>query len=230
MGPTERSLVSVLDLMQRGGYDPKGGRPIPIEEIYSANTITHDQYLTIMAENEQEKREYARGMAASEIGAESDMLAGRMLRAGVPEAYVRCTVDKTQNHILNQGRWVCVQGGDVNVVTSKACGLMKGWLSDNQFGTCLFERSTSLLSEFRANEIDAMSRLASVGLLLISGLGAENVSDWTTSKLWELLDRRAGNNRPIVLTTRYVPDELSSHYGSPDVMSLLMDRSILIQA
>ena len=35
---------SMLQIMREGGYDPKGGKPIPIELIYESNIISHEEY------------------------------------------------------------------------------------------------------------------------------------------------------------------------------------------
>lgn len=231
MGPTERSLKSIIDLIHEYDANPKAGRPVPIEALYDANTITEEQYRQILLEQKEERRSYARGREAADMGSDSDALAERMARCGVPQRYVRCVVDRTSGSALADGRWLYVCGQDVERVTIKACGVMKAWLSDNTFGTALFERSTTLLSKVRESEVDAVTRFSTMGLLLISGLGAENVTEWTASKLNEILDRRYGVPLPTIVTTRYQPSELAQRYGTvaDDIVGLLMRQSILVQ-
>lgn len=231
MGPTERSLKSIIDLMHEHDANPKDGRPIPIEAIYDANTITEQQYRQILLEMQEERKAYARGKVASEMGSASDVLAERLVRSGVPQRFSRCVIDRTQSRAISDGRWVYVCGQDVDAVTSKACGLMKAWLSDNTFGTALFERSTTMMSKIRESETDAVTRFSTVGLLVLSGLGAENVTEWTASKLNEVLDRRYGVPLPTIVTTRHQPSELAQRYGAvaDDIVGLLMRQAVLVQ-
>lgn len=211
MGPTERALRSTLDLMRDGGYSPRSGSPVPIEEIHAANLISEDQYRQILREMEEERRNFARRRTASEMGAESDALAGRMRRAMVPTRYQTCAIDVMHVDRLLAGDWLYFTGRDVDAVTMRACAAMKGWLSRKQFGTALFERTTSLLSAFRDGEVDAMSRYAGVGLLLMSGMGSEPATDWALSKMGEVVNRRFGDGMPLIVTTRHDPSELAQH-------------------
>lgn len=238
MGPTERGLKSVLDLMIEGDYAPKSGRVIPIEEIYAANCITYEQYQAILEEMKRERIARNRGMTADEMSGDSDMLADRMVKAKVPKTYIDCAVDTTKSKELASGTWVYVNGQNVDVVTRKACGLMKGWLRENPFGSALFERSTTMTAALRdlGNELEGISRFSSVGLLLISGLGAETPTDMTLSNLHAVLDTRAGNRMPTIITTRYQPSELAQHFGSRGndgmargLVKMLQEKSILVQ-
>ena len=238
MGPTERGIRSLIEVMREGEYDPKGGRPVPTDMLYAANTITYAEYQQILTEQQQERRAYARGMVAQEMSAESDALCDRMLRAGVPSRFASCAVDRTQARTLADGRWVCVHGTDVERVTSKACALMKGWMSENRFGTARFERTTTACTSFMGDGgQDAMLRLSSAGMLLLSGLGSEVPSDFALSKLAELMERRLGDGMPMVVTTRFMPDGLASHLGSRGndvnargIVEMLRSRSVLVEA
>ena len=231
MGPTERSLKSIIDLIHEHDANPKEGRPVPIEALYEANVISEAQYRQILKEMEEERRAFARGRVAEEMSSPSDVLAERLTRSGAPQRFARCAVDRTQDRALSEGRWLYVCGSDVERVTSKACGFMKAWLTDNNFGTARFERSTTMLSRIRESDLDAVSQFSTVGLLVISGLGAENISEWTASKINEVLDRRFGVPLPTIVTTRYQPNELAQRYGAvaDDIVGLLMRQSILVQ-
>ena len=238
MGPIERSLKSVLQLMQEGGYNPKGGDPVPIEDIHAANIISHDTYLALLREMEAERRNFARSQTASEMGAESDELAERMVKAGAPSMYANATKDLTQSQTLAQGQWVYVYGQDMDAVTRKACGLMKGWMSENPYGRVKYTRSASMVSSLRdaRSEQDVMRDLAGVGLLVISGLGNENPTDWTLSKLWETFDYRFGDGRPMVVATQYPPQVLASQMSgrgndnaARQIVEMLRSRSVLVQ-
>lgn len=236
MGPTERGLRSVLDLVRAGGYDPKGGRPVPIEELYAANTVTYAQFQAILRETEDERRNFARARDAGEIGAESDALAERLRAAGFPPRFTDSAIDKTRIAELASGRWVCVQGLDVEVVTRRAAAVAKGWLSTNPFGSVRFVRSTTMASSVIGDGArDFMSQMTGAGLLVLSGLGSESASAWVTSKLWELLDVRYGNAAPMVVTTRHRPDELARHLGERaddetvrGIIDLLRRQSVML--
>lgn len=229
MGPVEAGLLSLGDVMREGRYDPKGGKPVPIEDINAASTISRATMVAIL--DEWAIAAARRGVrdAAREVGAESEELAELMTRSGVPKRFAGCSVDRTQEHVLAQGRWVYVCSGDVGRATTKACGLAKAWLADNRRGRFVFVRSPTMLTAIRDDDSGATSFYASRDLLLVSGLGAENVTDWTVSKVWEVLDRRSGAGLPTIVTTRHQPNELAAHYGSPDVMQVLMDRSVLVE-
>lgn len=238
MGPLEHSLKSALQLMQEGGYNPKGGDPVPIEEIHDANLISHDMYLALLKEQEDERRNFARTMTANEMGAESDELFERMVKSGAPRRYANAAKDLTQSRNFSQGFWAYVCGTNADLVTRKACGLMKGWMSENPYGRVKFIRSTAMVSSLRSidGEAEAMRDLSSVGLLVLSGLGTENPSDWALSKLWETLDRRYGDGKPMVITTRYQPDALArqmSGRGNDDaargIVEMLRSQSVLVQ-
>jgi hypothetical protein len=236
MGPTERSLRSTLDLIRDGGYDPRGGTPVPIEEIHAANFISKDQYLAILKEIEQDRRSFARRMAEEEMGAESEMLAGRLRRSGFPRRFVDAAIDRTRNAELAQGRWLYVQGGDVEAVTRKATSIAKGWLAEQQFGTVAFVRSTTMVSGLVGEgAADLMTRLCWTGLLVLSGLGAESASPWASSKVGEVLDVRYGAELPVVVTSRHRPDDLARHLGDRadaegvrGIMDLLRRQSTLV--
>lgn len=238
MGPVESSLRSILDLIRDGGYKPMAGNPVPIEKIWEANTITDDQYLRILQEMKSEQHAWRNQQKMDEQGMESDMLAHRMTRAGVPQRYVNCPIDETQLSSLAQGRWIYVCGSDVDAVTRKACGLMKGWLRANQFGVALFERSTSFSSAFSGNfnGDDIMSKCTTAGLLLLSGLGSENATGYVCSKLWELLDRRFGGILPMIITTRHPPNELAAHLGdrgdtetAMGIVEMIRSQAVMVQ-
>lgn len=237
MGPIERGLTSVIDLLHEGNYSPIGGRPIPIERIYEANTITHDQYLAILKEMEEEKRSNSHARMMNDMGAESDLLADRLRKSGFPARFVNASVDKTHQFELASGRWIYVQGQDVETVTRKATSIAKGWLSDNSFGTLRFVRSTTMSSEVIGSGVqDFMQMASSVGLLVLSGVGSENATSWMTSKMSELFDIRYGNGLPTILTTRHQPDELALHLGERSdnesvrgIIDLLRRQSVMVR-
>ena len=213
---------SILDLMVEGNYNPKQGRPIPIELIYQSNSISYEEY---KAEVDRQRRVNQAGMNAQAISAEearADALRDRAIRAGVPRRYLDYAIDLTRIADLNEGRGVYICGSQGSYKTTTACNMLRGWLSDNPFGMARFVRSTELLGAFketfggRESEQDVMGQYAGVGLLVVDDLGKEVASNWAVSRLWELFDRRYGNVLPTIVTSQHAPGELIRHLGEGD--------------
>lgn len=57
---------------------------------------------------------------------------------------------------------------------------------------------------------DAFSRMARVGVLLLDDLGAERPTDWTSERLYGIVNRRWLDKRPIIVTTNVAPDALEA--------------------
>jgi hypothetical protein len=233
----EKGLKSAIELMREHGASPKDGRAVPIEAIYEANTISYEQYRAILAEMDAERRNWRSAQVADEMVGQSAMLSDKLTRAGVPSRYASVAIDKTMNDVFDAGRWVCVQGPDVDSVTRKACALLKGFASDNPFATIVFERSTTAVSSFTGtNSTESMTRLSTARMLLLSGLGSENATGWAVSKLGELLDTRFGSELPLIVTTRHMPEELAAHLGdragdgnARGIVELLRKQSVLVR-
>ena len=213
MGPVERSIPSVLDLMREDGADPKAGRPLSYERVCQANLISEEQYHAILDEWAEERRRQRNESYISEMEAEQAELDARMIRAMVPKTLIDVPVDATAGKALTDGKWLYVHSSDSEDATRRACMALKGWLMRVKFGTAAFVRSTSALSAFREDEVGAAMRLTTVGLLIVSGLGAEAATDWAVAKLYELLDTRALNGLPTIVTSVHDPDELLQHFG-----------------
>lgn len=206
---------SILQIMHDGGYDPKNGKPVPIEPIYESNTISHEEY---KAEVERQRRVKQAGQNQSEIDnmeLEAQILDDRAIRAGVPKRYLKYTIDLTRIEDLNAGRGVYIYGKQGTYKTTTACSMLRGWLRDNTFGLAKFIRSTTLIDDFndtyssRETIAQVMGQYATVGLLLIDDLGKEVATVRAVSRLWELLDRRYGESLPTIITSQFRPDMLA---------------------
>lgn len=211
--------MSVLEIMQQGGYDPKGGNPIPIELIYEANTISEAEY---KAEVERQRRVTQAGKNASAISSmelEAEILNQRAIRAGVPSRYLEYAVDFTRIDDLNNGRGIYIYGKQGTYKTTTACSMLRGWLKDNSFGMAKFIRATTLIDDFndtystRETMAQVMNQYSSVGLLLIDDLGKEVPTARAVSRLWELIDRRYGESIPTIITSQFRPDLLAQRLG-----------------
>lgn len=237
MGPVEKSLPSVLDFMREDGASPIEGRPLSIERVYQANIITYEQYLAILDEWTEERRRERNAEALSEMDDEQSELEFRMRKANVPAMLINVPIDVTCGDALASGKWLYVHSDDSEDATMRACMALKGWLKRTRFGTAAFVRSTSALSAFRENEAGEAMRLTTVGMLVISGLGAEAATDWAVGKLYELLDTRALNGLPTVVSSVHSPDELSQHFGGRGndgaawaIVGILKKHSLLVEA
>lgn len=79
-------------------------------------------------------------------------------------------------------------------------------------------------SEFTEQElIDALNE---VDLLVLDDIGAENTNDWTTEKLFEIVDTRQGMNN--IYTSNDTPEGLMKKLGERNFSRILNDDTILI--
>lgn len=219
---------SIIELMHDGGYNPKAGNPIPLEKIYQSNFISHEEY---KAEVDRQRRVAQAGANASAISAmeaDAEALNDRAVRAGVPKRFLKYAVDLTHIDDLNSGRGIYIFGSQGSYKSTVASSMLRGWLRDHPFGVARYVRSTELMDAFKAtfntreSSADVMRQYANVDLLLIDDLGKEVASSWAVSKLWELFDRRYGEELPTLVTSQHAPDELVGHLSdSGDTESAL---------
>ena len=236
MGPVERRIPSVLDLMRLENANPKAGRPLSIERVYRANLISEAEYKAILDEQKLDRQRQRNSDAISDMEAESLALDERMRRANVPDSMRTVAVDLTKISDLLSGRWLYVRGNDNVATTRRACMALKGWMAKRSFGTALFTRSTAMLSAFRSDESDSMGNLATVDILVVTGLGAEAATDWAIGKLHEVLDARSVDSLPTIVTSWFNPQELAEHLGGRGndgaaraIVRMLRDNAILVE-
>ena len=253
MGPVERSLPTVLEMMEQQGTPLREGHKVPLEMVYRQNTITHDQYRAILSEWDNERRAERNREAIGEMDLQAEMLAERMRKARVPERFVGCPVDRRCDDVFARGGWAYIHGHDAMAVNMSACAMLKSWLLRNDFGTAAFARSTDVLQRLREDGADeAMRRCAvagmldiaaivklahAAGMLVLADLGTEVATDWAVSRLGDLLSRRFGAELPTIVTTRLEATELAGHLGSrgcvesaQGVMELVRAQSVLVEA
>lgn len=237
MGPTERAIPSLLELMREDGANPKEGRPLSIERIYAANLITEQQMKQILEENREERRRERNSRAISEMEGEQLEIDRRMRRANVPETLVGVAQDASGAEALARGDWLYVHSTDSEDASRRACMALKGWLALVPFGTAAYVRSTTALSSFRENADGAAMRLQTVGLLLLSGLGTEAATDWAVSQLFDLLDTRALSGLPTIVASVHMPDALAAHLGgrgnegaAQAIVGILKKHAAIVQA
>lgn len=94
--------------------------------------------------------------------------------------------------------------------------------------TCIFQVVPTLLSRYRAiyngsgeNEMTLTNRLISANLLVLDDVGAENTTEWTQSRLFEIIDGRYSKNRPTIFTSNVDGKELSKRIGERSVNRII---------
>lgn len=216
MPMAHRSLVQI---MREGGYDPKGGNPVPIELIYESNIISYEEYENEVDRQRKVKQAKQNESAIEEMELEAQVLNERAIRAGVPKRFLEYTIDLTRIEDLQNGRGIFFFGKQGVHKTTTACSMLRGWLRDNPFGIAKFVRSTTLIDDFndtystRETMEHVMRQYATVGLLLIDDLGKEVPTPRAVSRLWELIDRRYGDCLPTIITSQFRPDALAKQLG-----------------
>ena len=69
--------------------------------------------------------------------------------------------------------------------------------------------------------LQLLDSLASVDLLHLDDLGAENTSDWVLEQLYSIVNTRYEEERSMVLTTNLQPDRLGEQIGQRTVSRLV---------
>jgi len=85
--------------------------------------------------------------------------------------------------------------------------------------TVVFGTVTTLLSQLRntynndkQNEQEIFNRLVKCQLLILDDLGKEKVSDWVEQTVYELINTRYENNRPLIITTNMTLSNIRDKY------------------
>lgn len=97
----------------------------------------------------------------------------------------------------------CITNYLINEQVSVICVSINGLL--RQF------RST-YNSDNRECENDILRDIKSVDLLIIDDLGTEQLTEWSNSMLYEILDTRYRANKPLIITTNFGSEEFRKRY------------------
>lgn len=192
-----------------------------MEEIYAANTMTYEElasYGIVLGDSPAPWEGVQHDNETDEERAEREErhLLQRMRDAGVPERFVGAEPDTS--HDLTHGNGVILFGKQGSGKTTKAAGIIKGWLMENG-GKARFVTSADLLTEIGATysgdgtELSVIRKYGKCGLLVIDDLGKENPTDQTLTKLWQVIDTRYGALLPTVITTQHDLTELVRELG-----------------
>lgn len=62
-------------------------------------------------------------------------------------------------------------------------------------------------------EIETLNSLSNADLLILDDLGTENITDWSLSKIYNIIDSRYRNKLPLIITTNLKINDLENTYG-----------------
>lgn len=78
----------------------------------------------------------------------------------------------------------------------------------------LLERIKKTYSTWgKEGEDTVLNGLTNADLLVLDDLGTEQESNWTTSKIYNIIDSRYRNGLPLIITTNYTMEHLKEKYG-----------------
>ena len=75
-------------------------------------------------------------------------------------------------------------------------------------------------------EVEIINNLKNASLLILDDLGAENNTPWAKEKIYEIIDSRYRDRKPIIITTNLSLDQLKEKLASEDGIYRTYDRII----
>jgi DNA replication protein DnaC len=126
---------------------------------------------------------------------------------------------------LDQGRGIWFMGDVGTGKTTLAMLVSKSTLAAGR--TAAIYSLPRLLNVVRetigseAGKLDLLDRLATVDLLHLDDVGAENSSDWVLEQLYSIVNTRYEEERSLVITTNLDPDQLSEQIGARTVSRII---------
>lgn len=73
-------------------------------------------------------------------------------------------------------------------------------------------------------EGEIVAHFSTCNLLILDDLGADALSDWGVSKLFDIIDERYANLLPTVITSNYSPRDLFSRLGGSTTAQAIVSR------
>ncbi len=77
-----------------------------------------------------------------------------------------------------------------------------------------------------AGEVQVINSLKNASLLILDDLGAENSTTWTKEKLYEIIDSRYRNKKPMIVSTNLTLEQLKNKLTTDDGVTRTYDRLI----
>lgn len=75
-------------------------------------------------------------------------------------------------------------------------------------------------------QVEIIKTLSNASLLVIDDLGAENETPWVKSKLYEILDSRYRDGKPLIVTTNLTREQLKKKLTTDDGITRTYDRLV----
>lgn len=75
-------------------------------------------------------------------------------------------------------------------------------------------------------EVEIINSLKNASLLILDDLGAENNTTWAKEKIYEIIDSRYRDRKPIIITTNLTNEQLKEHLAGEDGVYRTYDRII----
>lgn len=148
------------------------------------------------------------------------------------ELALEVAIDYVKNYNKYESRNL-LYSGDPGIGKSHLSVCIVRELMVHKNASCIFTSVPKLLTMIRSTfsrnsevtELDLMQALEEVDVLVLDDIGAEKDSDWTTEKIFELIDSRAGKH--TIYTTNLSSIELDQKIGKRNFSRLIMDTEIV---
>ena len=129
------------------------------------------------------------------------------------------------DRMLDEGRGKWFMGDVGTGKTTLAMLISKAALAAGR--TCAIYSLPRLLNVLRDTigsedgTLDLLDRLATVDLLHLDDLGAENTSEWVLEQLYSIVNTRYEDERSLVITTNLDPEQLADQIGARTVSRIV---------
>ena len=168
-----------------------------------------------------------------EIAAEYDRIEAqrsreaRVKKSRIPSRYLNAKIESCNEAAQLRGYadailagatdWLVISGLVGRGKTYAACAIINEVLFSM---SAIFTTMYDVVAEIKATfgnsdrESDVVAKYANVPILVIDDLGKSDTSDWSTSVLFTVIDKRYTNMKPTIFTTQYTSSELVSQMSS----------------
>jgi DNA replication protein DnaC len=75
-------------------------------------------------------------------------------------------------------------------------------------------------------ELQIISQLKNASLLILDDIGAENNTPWVKEKLYEIIDSRDRQGKPLIITTNLTKEQLQNKLTGSDAVNRTYDRIV----
>lgn len=161
------------------------------------------------AEAWERLQEEARAKLAEEARRE------RLLKSGVPATYLDAFPDEDKAEAVLDGRGFYIVGSVGTGKTMMACSVIRALYDMSASYKATFVTVPDLYTRLRAtydkggeSELQVMSELGRCDLLVLDDLGKGVPTGWAMEKLFQVVNRRCADGKPVIVTTQYERPQL----------------------